>query len=260
MLIACLHSGFYLVITNPQSAHVVHYLLEWTALAIGLLLYRRIRRQNGGAPLTAPGSFAVVVGCLVGAAIGNKLAYWINNPRPWLDLMAHPGAWIQGQSFVGALLGGWLGVEIGKRISGLTARTGDDFVVPILAGLVIGRAGCFLAGLTDGTCGLPTPLPWGLDFGDGVSRHPVQLYESLLALMVLATRPLWRARLAKVPGLAFRVLVLGYLAWRVLIDFLKPVPHAYAGGLSGIQWICIVAAWVVILGLLKDLFRSTSRE
>ena len=210
--------------------------------------------------MTAPGSFAVVVGCLAGAAIGNKLAYWINDPRQGLELFAHPGTWVQGQSFVGALLGGWLGVEAGKRISGLTARTGDDFVVPILAGLAVGRMGCFLAGLTDGTVGVPTTLPWGIDFGDGVPRHPVQLYECLLALTALAAWPLWRARLAAVPGLAFRLLVLGYLAWRVLIDFLKPVPHAYAGGLSGIQWICILAAWVVFLGLLKDRFRRMSHE
>src|SRR5262249_42605430 len=26
--------------------------------------------------------------------------------------------------------------------------------------------------------GTPTALPWGHDFGDGILRHPVQLYES----------------------------------------------------------------------------------
>ncbi len=260
MLIACCPSGFSLVITNPQIAHFVHYLLEWTALAVGLMLYRRIRRQNGGPPLTAPGSFAVMISCLLGAAIGNKLAYLANDPRPWTDLIVHPAVWLQGQSFVGALLGGWLGVETGKKISGITTRTGDDFVVPILTGLAIGRMGCFLAGLADGTCGLPTPLPWGVDFGDGIPRHPVQLYECLLALATLAAWPLWRRRLAAVPGLAFRVLVLGYLLWRVLVDFLKPVPHAYVEGLSGIQWICIVGAWVVFLGLLKDRLRRMPHE
>ncbi|MEN3286926.1 MAG: phosphatidylglycerol---prolipoprotein diacylglyceryl transferase, partial [Bradyrhizobium sp.] len=34
-------------------------------------------------------------------------------------------------------------------------------------------------GLNDFTYGTPTALPWGHDFGDGVLRHPVQLYESL---------------------------------------------------------------------------------
>ena len=38
--------------------------------------------------------------------------------------------------------------------------------------------GCYFAGMDDFTYGTPTTLPWGHDFGDGVARHPVQLYES----------------------------------------------------------------------------------
>jgi phosphatidylglycerol:prolipoprotein diacylglycerol transferase len=55
--------------------------------------------------------------------------------------------------------------------------------------------GCFFSGLTDHTHGCPTAVPWGHDFGDGVPRHPVQLYESaamagflLYALVMLARR------------------------------------------------------------------------
>jgi hypothetical protein len=35
--------------------------------------------------------------------------------------------------------------------------------------------GCFLTGLSDRTYGTPTPLPWGIDFGDGIPRHPPAL-------------------------------------------------------------------------------------
>src|SRR5262249_61628170 len=45
-------------------------------------------------------------------------------------------------------------------------------------GVAVGRIGCYLSGLSDFTYGTPTTLPWGHDFGDGVMRHPVQLYES----------------------------------------------------------------------------------
>jgi prolipoprotein diacylglyceryltransferase len=50
--------------------------------------------------------------------------------------------------------------------------------LPLAIGIAVGRLGCFFAGLDDFTYGTPTTLPWGHDFGDGIARHPVQLYES----------------------------------------------------------------------------------
>ncbi|MFO1341106.1 MAG: hypothetical protein U1F53_23275, partial [Burkholderiaceae bacterium] len=61
----------------------------------------------------------------------------------------------------------------------------------------------------------------------------------LLALGALLWR--WRRQMAAVPGLQFKGFLSAYLLWRLLGDGLKPVRHAYALGLSGIQWVCIVA-------------------
>ena len=69
-------------------------------------------------------------------------------------------------------------VELYKRIAGITVRTGARFALPLAVGVAVGRIGCFFAGLDDFTHGTPTALPWGDDFGDGMPRHPVQLYES----------------------------------------------------------------------------------
>ncbi len=245
------------MIHNPDTAHLVHYAFEWLALAAGLFVYRAIRRRRSSPGLTQPGQFAVVIGCLLGAAIGNKLAFWLEQPQLWAAHATDLSAWFDGQSIVGGLLGGWLGVEAGKRVAGITQRTGDDFVVPILCGILVGRVGCFLAGLHDGTYGVPTQLPWGIDFGDGIARHPTQLYEWLLALVALLTWPRWHKQFSDTPGLAFRVLVLGYLLWRVAVDTIKPVPYAYALGLSGIQWICVLASGVIVLALTRD-YRKTA--
>ena len=124
-------------------------------------------------------------------------------------------------------------------------RTGDDFVPAILSGILVGRVGCFVSGLHDGTYGLSTSLPWGMDLGDGIPRHPAPLYEWLLALLVLWTWPRWSRALAHTPGLAFRWFILGYMLWRLGVDALKPVPYAYWGGMSGIQWVCLMAALVI---------------
>ena len=237
-------------------AHAVHYLFEWAALATGLLVYRLLRAKRGEPGVMTPGPFAVMVGGLLGAAVGSKAAFWVNNPQLWESHATALSVWLRGQSLVGGLLGGWFGVEIGKRVSGLSRRTGDDYVLPVLSGLVVGRIGCFLAGLHDGTCGVPTQRPWGVDFGDGIPRHPAQLYECLLALLALIAWPLWRRPFAAVPGLAFRAWMLAYLLWRVGVDTLKPVPYAYALGLSGLQWICIQASVFIAIGLVHDAWRA----
>lgn len=244
------------MIRDASLAHAVHYVFEWAALAAGAAVYRLLKRRQGISSLTQGPSFAIVLGCLVGAALGNKAVYWVENPHLWASAAHTPALWLQGQSIVGGLLGGWVGVEAAKCWSGWRGpRTGDDFVPAILVGLIVGRTGCFLAGLHDGTYGLPTALPWGIDLGDGVPRHPAPLYELLAALLALLSWPWWSQPLLRTPGLAFRVFMLGYMLWRLLVDGIKPVPYAYPLGWSGIQWLCAVAVVSISIGLLVDLQR-----
>jgi prolipoprotein diacylglyceryltransferase len=115
--------------------------------------------------------------------------------------------------------------------------------------------GCFLAGLHDGTFGLPTSLPWGLDFGDGVFRHPTQLYDMLVVMMLGLLLFLNRKLLTNVPGLSFKLYLSGYLLWRLLIDGLKPVPYAYWLELSGIQWSCALALLLYLPFVRCDLMK-----
>ncbi|MBV8923187.1 prolipoprotein diacylglyceryl transferase [Bradyrhizobium sp.] len=91
--------------------------------------------------------------------------------------------WLSGQTGIarsveGALAGGIVAVELHKWLAGISVRTGARFALPLAVGIAVGRLGCYFAGLDDFTYGTPTTLPWGHDFGDGILRHPVQLYES----------------------------------------------------------------------------------
>jgi hypothetical protein len=63
-------------------------------------------------------------------------------------------------------------------------------------------------------------LPWGIDFGDGIARHPTALYESLfvIALGVLLI-PVWRRGPV---GHTFKWFTASYLAFRLLVDTIKP--------------------------------------
>jgi prolipoprotein diacylglyceryltransferase len=229
------------VIDDPATAAAVHGGLEWLAMLVGARYYIRLRRQAGLPPALAGPGFAVLAGLLLGAGLGNKAVFWIEQPALWAEHGGWAGFLRGGQSLVGGLLGGLIGVEIAKKLAGVRQSTGDVFVFPILLGIMIGRVGCFLAGLHDDTYGLLTALPWGVDFGDGIRRHPTQLYEIAFAgLLWMALRRL-QARCAAEPGLLFKLLLSSYLVWRLAVDGLKPVPYVYPLGLSGIQWVCLIA-------------------
>jgi phosphatidylglycerol---prolipoprotein diacylglyceryl transferase len=225
------------MIDHAGVAALVHALFEYGAIALGVALYRRARLRSGLGGITQSGGFAVLAGLLIGAALGNKLVFLIERPDVWQRLFAGEFA-MPGQSIVGGLLGGLIGVEVAKALTGQTRSTGDAMVWPIAIGLAFGRIGCFVAGLHDDTYGVATTLPWGVDFGDGIVRHPTQLYDAIIALGLAAAL---HQRFARVPGLTFKLFLAGYLLWRFGIDGLKPVPHAYAFGWSGIQWVCVVA-------------------
>lgn len=241
------------MIADAASAAWAHTAFAWAGMALGAALWRATLKQQQRGGALAPGNFGVLVGLLIGAAIGNKLVFFIERPDIALTLWQTRSLAWPGQSIVGGLLGGLIGVEIAKQLTGQTRSTGDAMVLPIAIGLAIGRVGCFLAGLHDDTYGLPTALPWGVDFGDGMPRHPTQLYE--IAVVLALGVSLHRMRFAT-PGLAFKLFLASYLLWRFGVEFLKPVPVAYPLGLSGIQWTCL-AALAVYLPLTLRAARRT---
>ncbi len=210
-------------------------------MAVGAWLWRRQARADGLPGALASGQFVLLAGLLIGAGVGNKLVFFIERPDLWLAFWRDGAPLKMGQSIVGGLLGGLIGIELAKRWTGQRASTGDRMVVPLLVGMAIGRVGCFVAGLHDDTYGLPTTLPWGVDLGDGVARHPSPLYEivflACLGVVLKQLAPWVRAE----PGLLFKTFLVAYLVWRLVGDVLKPVRVPYPGELSGIQWVCMAA-------------------
>jgi phosphatidylglycerol---prolipoprotein diacylglyceryl transferase len=227
-----------------------HFLFETMAYILAFRIYVW-QRQNTGDFLETETRWSIVAAAVLGAAIGAKLLYWIEDPfrtaREWNDIQYL----LAGKTIVGALLGGTIAVELVKWRSGIRRRTGDLFALPITIGIAIGRIGCFLAGKQDDTYGTATSLSWGVDLGDGVRRHPVQLYEitAMAALAILLSR-IGPPRFAE--GDRFRVFVLCYYSWRLFVDFLNP--GVRFGGLTALQWACACA----ILWYAGDLRRMVS--
>ena len=218
--------------TAPWT-HLVFDLAGWTAgAAVGFALYRwrLAARVRTLASATGPGYFLSLA---FGAGLGAWAAGSLNTLQGPAPELSH--------SVAGALVGAIVAVEIYKAFRGLRGSTGSVFVGSFATGVMVGRWGCFFAGLPDRTYGIATSLPWGVDLGDGVSRHPVQIYESLamaafLAVYVwgLSRRAPWAMRRG------FYALCAWYGAQRFVWEFLKPYPavvgpfnlfHILCGGL-----------------------------
>ncbi|MDB5095973.1 MAG: prolipoprotein diacylglyceryl transferase [Cyanobacteria bacterium RYN_339] len=230
------------VMIGPFPPHPV---FEVLAYFVGFRLYLFARRKAGD-HLEDDRRWWVIAGAVCGAWLGSKVIYWLCDPALTLAHLADVGYMLGGKTIVGGLAGGLAGVELTKKALGVTRSTGDLFALPLCAGMAIGRIGCFLTGLTDRTCGVATAVPWGVDFGDGIPRHPAQLYE-IAFLAVLAGWLTWRKRRPLPEGTLFREFLAGYMAFRLLAETIKPgVPIA---GLTAIQWTCVAVLIHYAVGL-----------
>jgi uncharacterized membrane protein YeaQ/YmgE (transglycosylase-associated protein family) len=235
-------------------AHTVFDLIAWgSGAAVGYGLYRW--RLKGAvervAAATGPGYFAALV---VGAAGGAWASGSLNTLRQASPALSH--------SIVGALVGAIVAVEIYKALRGIRGSTGTVFVGSFATGAAIGRWGCLFAGLPDRTYGIATALPWGVDLGDGIARHPVQIYESLamavflaLYLAGLAVRAPWTMRRG------FYALCVWYGVQRFAWEFLKPYP-TLVGPFNVFHLICAGLVGYGVVYYLRDLAdeRSGARQ
>jgi prolipoprotein diacylglyceryltransferase len=223
----------------------LHPVFETLGYLGGYAVYKFMRNREGDV-LSDERRWLIIATTAVGALLGSRVLGLLEQaPRAgfhWQQLFV-PG----GKTIVGGLLGGWLAVEIVKRVAGIRSRTGDLFAVPLCVGIAIGRVGCFLAGLADDTYGKPTSLPWGVDFGDGIPRHPTQLYEVVFLAVLAFILWRWNSRPHKA-GVVFRCFMAVYLGWRLAIDCLKPQPLVH--GLNMIQWACLAGLMMIAAGEL----------
>jgi phosphatidylglycerol:prolipoprotein diacylglycerol transferase len=202
---------------SGASLHAIFDVAAWLAAgAAGWWLQRFQRAQLDTQPFPSQSfELSYLAALLFGAGIG---AYLFGTLNLWLSGMSGIA-----RSVEGALAGGIFAIELYKWRAGISLRTGARFALPLAVGIAVGRLGCYFAGLDDFTYGTPTSLPWGHDFGDGISRHPVQLYESaamaaFAAFYVLAV--LNRSRFVVTNG--FYLALAFYGLQRFLWEFLKP--------------------------------------
>ena len=183
----------------------------------------------------------VYVAALAGAFLGAKLVYlgaegWLHwhDANRWVILAT-------GKSVTGALLGGYLAVEIAKRLLGYRGTTGDWFAVIVPVGIVLGRVGCILNGCCLGrACG---PAWFTMNDANGVARWPAALVELLFNALMLGSILILR-RQKILPGQHFHIYLMAYGLFRFFHEFLRETPQI-VGPVSGYQ---IAALAIFALG------------
>jgi phosphatidylglycerol:prolipoprotein diacylglycerol transferase len=165
-----------------------------------------------------------------------------------------------GFAWFGGFLGGFVALVFLARHFGIPALEFMDLCSPAAAvGYAIGRIGCLLSG--DGDYGVPTTLPWGMSFPNGVVPttqrvHPTPLYEFFIWLAIAAF--LWQMGKKAVSGVRPSgeifccYLILTGVA-RFLIEFIRINPRSFFG-LSNAQTASLVSivAGSVLLWAIKS--------
>ena len=221
----------------------------WLMLAgigISIVFWVRLARRDDRLMI-------IYLAALVSAFLGAKLVYfaaegWMywSDPQRWT-------IWATGKTILGALLGGYAGVEIAKKLLGYTAATGDWFALIAPVGIVLGRIGCLLHGCCLGrAC---PPAWWTIRDARGVDRWPAVPVEILFNLLAIVVFVVLRRRRV-LPGQHFHLYLIGYGLFRFAHEFLRATPR-FGGGVTGYQ---IAALAVAALGLVGFVRRRGAQQ
>lgn len=202
----------------PIQLHVV---LETLAFFIGFRYFLYLRKKKGDHYPSSERIY-IIIGAIFGALLGSRIIGALERPQ---ELFAAENVlWYiyNNKTVLGGFLGGLFGVELAKKLIGFKQASGDLFVYPIILALIIGRFGCFSMGVHEETYGVATGLPWALNLGDGIMRHPVTLYEIVfLSLLWIALHYVAKKKSLE-EGALFKIFMIAYLLFRFSLEFIKP--------------------------------------
>ena len=249
-------------------------LLAATGMLTAYFVLRADLRRRGLAadPATLIGTMGIA------GIAGARIYHLLQSPEEFFKDPLHLLFGQAGLAWFGGFLGGFIALLFLARHYRMPALLLMDICSPAAAlGYGIGRIGCLVSG--DGDYGVPTSLPWGMSFPDGivptsVRVHPTPIYEFLAAVAIFYV--LWRFGAKEIAAAALKpkkaatathAHTAGYLfayylllsgVARFLVEFIRINPRVYFG-LTNAQTMSLAS---VIAGtiLLLSLNRAPQKE
>ncbi len=191
-------------------------------------------------------SIYIFMAAVIGGVLGAKIPVWVMNFHQIIANWPNLDFIFSGRTIIGGLIGGTLSVILTRHYLKIKEKKGNIFVPSIGIAIFFGRIGCFLRGCCYGTA---CDLPWSVNMGDNIMRHPTQLYEAIFGLIVfVATIKLDKTKIK--PGLLFQIFLISYFTFRFLIEFLRTDTKIFIG-LTLAQVVAIIVILLNTFSLLK---------
>ncbi|MBE2279440.1 MAG: prolipoprotein diacylglyceryl transferase [Ignavibacteriaceae bacterium] len=260
---------------GPFTVHSYGLMLGIAFIVASWILTRELRRKN----LDPNFSTEITLLAIIFGIAGSKIAHLIANPSEFaadpVGSLFSPG----GLTFHGGLILATIAIYIFVKRKGIPFLFIADSAAPSLAiAYGIGRIGCHLSG--DGDYGLPTNLPWGVNYENGIVQpslmfagsdiarafpngivpdntplHPTPIYEFLLMGIIFLI--LWKLRTKAMPdGFLFSLYLLLAGFERLMIEFIRLNPKLLFG-LSEAQ---LVATGLIIAGGYGVFYFSKNKD
>ena len=193
------------------------------------------------------GVLGVIIGGRLGYVLFYKPGYYLDHPLEALMI------WKGGMASHGGILGVIVVLWLFARARGKSFLQVADFSVPLMPlGLAAGRLGNFINGELWGRPADPSAWPWAMIFpqaGDGVPRHPSQLYQAALEGVLLFALLWLYSKKPRPPGCVSAAFLFGYGVLRFIAEFGRE-PDAFLGLLA---WDLSMGQWLSLPMILAGL-------
>jgi len=188
--------------------------------------------------------FYGMIGVILGGRLGHvvfygPLSYYLANP---LEIFA---VWKGGMASHGGVIGVIVAIALFAKVRGKSFLRVGDFVAPLVpVGLGAGRIGNYINGELWGRVTDPS-LPWAVVFpnaGDGLARHPSQIYQFLLEGVTLFAVLWLYSRKPRAPGTVGSLFLIAYGVLRIVGEIYRHPETLYGYmplGISAGQWLWV---------------------
>lgn len=217
--------------------------------------------KKGKSPLDPNQQSDLFLAIIAGVVVGGRLGYFVfYDPQTLLRdplqlVFINEGGMASHGGFLGVALAAWI---MARRFKVSFWRVGDLLATLAPPGLLFGRIANFWNGEL---WGKPTSVSWAVifpDAGDGLPRHPSQLYEAGLeglALLIYTQLRVWKSDVLRDrPGQLGGEFLLGYAIARVIGEQFRE-PDAGIEPLFGfLNRGAVLSLFVAVAGIAMILF------